>query len=84
MTLGAAASIIPYLLVYTILEQVLNGSVPTLAGSGKMLAGILLAEIVYAVLYMYGFQLSHRAAYNTLENIRRFCRKTWSVSRSGK
>ena len=84
MTLGAAASIIPYLLVYTILEQVLNGSVPTLAGSGKMLAGILLAEIVYAVFYMYGFQLSHRAAYNTLENIRCFLQKNLERKPLGK
>ena len=84
MTLGAAASIIPYLLVYTILEQVLNGSVPTLAGSGKMLAGILLAEIVYAVFYMYGFQLSHRAAYNTLENIRRFLQENLEHKPLGK
>lgn len=84
MTLGAAASIIPYLLVYTILEQVLNGLVPTLAGSGKMLAGILLAEIVYAVFYMYGFQLSHRAAYNTLENIRRFLQENLERNPLGK
>ena len=84
MTLGAAASIIPYLLVYTILEQVLNGSVPTLAGSGKMLAGILLAEIVYAVFYMYGFQLSHRAAYNTLENIRCFLQENLERKPLGK
>jgi len=84
MTLGAAASIIPYLLVYTILEQALNGSVPTLAGSGKMLAGILLAEIVYAVFYMYGFQLSHRAAYNTLENIRRFLQENLERKPLGK
>ena len=84
MTLGAAASIIPYLLVYTILEQVLNGSVPTLAGSGKMLAGILLTEIVYAVFYMYGFQLSHRAAYNTLENIRRFLQENLERKPLGK
>ena len=84
MTLGAAASIVPYLLVYTILEQVLNGSVPTLAGSGKMLAGILLAEIVYAIFYMYGFQLSHRAAYNTLENIRRFLQENLERKPLGK
>lgn len=84
MTLGAAASIIPYLLVYTILEQVLNGSVPTLAGSGKRLAGILFAEIVYAVFYMYGFQLSHRAAYNTLENIRRFLQENLERKPLGK
>ena len=84
MTLGAAASIVPYLLVYTILEQVLNGSVPTLAGSGKMLTGILLAEIVYAVFYMYGFQLSHRAAYNTLENIRRFLQENLERKPLGK
>jgi len=84
MTLGAVASIIPYLLVYTILEQVLNGSVPTLAGSGKMLAGILFAEIVYAVFYMYGFQLSHRAAYNTLENIRRFLQENLERKPLGK
>ena len=84
MTLGAAASIIPYLLVYTILEQVLNGSVPILAGSRKILAGILLAEIVYAVFYMYGFQLSHRAAYNTLENIRRFLQENLERKPLGK
>ncbi|UTY34120.1 energy-coupling factor transporter ATPase [Treponema putidum] len=84
MTIGAAASIVPYLLVYNILEQVLNGSVPTLAGSGKMLASILLAQIVYAVFYMYGFQLSHRAAYNTLENIRRFLQENLERKPLGK
>ncbi|MGP1576922.1 MAG: ABC transporter ATP-binding protein/permease [Treponema sp.] len=84
MTLGAAASIVPYLLVYTILEQVLTGSVPTLAGNGKMLAGILFAQVVYAVLYMYGFQLSHRAAYNTLENIRRFLQENLERKPLGK
>ena len=72
MFIAAAASIVPYLFVYTIIEQVLNGSVPTLVGSGKLLAGILLVELTYAVLYLYGLQLSHRAAYNTLENIRCF------------
>ena len=72
MAIASIASIAPYLFVYSILNGLLSGAPPTLEGSAKTLALILFCELAYSILYIYGLQLSHRAAFNTLENIRCF------------
>jgi len=72
MAIASIASIAPYLFVYSILNGLLSGAPPTLEGSAKTLALILLCELAYSILYVYGLQLSHRAAFSTLENIRCF------------
>lgn len=70
MAAGALCQVLPYLIVYSLIDAVVQGRGLTLQGSLLPLAGILSCLIIYAVLYMYGLQLSHRAAYRTLENIR--------------
>ena len=70
MTLGAICQVLPYLIVYQLIDAVVQGRDLTLQGSVVPLAGILACLVLYAVLYMFGLQLSHRAAYRTLENIR--------------
>ncbi len=70
MTLGAVCSVIPYLIIYQFIEAAIGGRAVTLSGSAMPLAAILACLVLHAVLYMSGLQLSHRAAFRTLENIR--------------
>ncbi|MBP3856814.1 MAG: ABC transporter ATP-binding protein [Ruminiclostridium sp.] len=70
MMIGAAASVVPYALVSGIVNKVVHGEPVTLEGSVWVIAGVLIAEIVYAVFYMQGLRVSHHAAFGTLENIR--------------
>lgn len=70
LTLGALASVLPFYGIYQLLRALLAGEGISLSGTLPMLGGILLCECLYAVLYTVGLQLSHEAAYHTLENIR--------------
>ena len=70
MLLGTVASVIPYLLVYRLITALLAGAPPTLSASVPLILAVLGCEILYASTYTYGLQLSHRAAFRTLENIR--------------
>lgn len=70
LTLGAICQVAPFLFSYQLIDAVVQGQSITLQTSVVPLVGILLSLVLYAVLYMFGLQLSHRAAYRTLENIR--------------
>ncbi|MBQ9007215.1 MAG: ATP-binding cassette domain-containing protein [Atopobiaceae bacterium] len=70
MTLGAVCQVLPYVIAYRLIDAVVQGGSLTLQGCLPALAAILGCLTLYAVLYVYGLQLSHRAAYRTLENIR--------------
>lgn len=70
MLLGTIARVAPYLMIYRLIQPLLEGTLPTLRVSLPLIFGVLGCEIVYASLYTYGLQLSHRAAFRTLENIR--------------
>ena len=70
MILGAAASVTPYGIVSILANRLLTGESVTLQNSMPLIGGILLCEILYAVLYMQGLKVSHHAAFGTLENIR--------------
>ncbi len=70
MTLGALCSVIPYGLVYHFIDTAIAGQSLTLEGCAPVLGVMLVCLVLYAVLYMAGLQLSHRAAFRTLENIR--------------
>lgn len=72
MIIGAVASVLPYFLIYQCIELLLKGIIPTFSWAGKIVALVFVFEILYAVLYIYGLQISHRAAFSTLENIRCF------------
>ena len=70
MLLGTIASVIPYLLIYRLISALLTGTPLTLRASVPLILAVLGCEILYASTYTYGLQLSHRAAFRTLENIR--------------
>ena len=70
MTVAALLSVVPYLVVWRLIDQVVAGDVPTLAQAAVPIGVILACLVLNAVLYMSGLQLSHRAAFKTLENIR--------------
>jgi energy-coupling factor transport system ATP-binding protein len=68
MLLGAASSVIPYLSVYRLIDQLVQRQ--PLSGIAAAIAVVLLGELGYAVFYSLGLKYSHKAAYGTLENIR--------------
>jgi len=70
MILGAVCSTIPYLNVYSLIDRLLRGEPMSLAASLPAIGSVLLFGILYAITYTVGLQLSHRAAYHTLENLR--------------
>jgi energy-coupling factor transport system ATP-binding protein len=70
MILGAFFGAVPYAGIYDILTRFLNGDTLTLNNTLIDIGLILGSGILYAVAYTFGLQLSHRAAYHTLENIR--------------
>lgn len=70
MMIGAAASVVPYGLVGSLVRKVLSSGNITLEGALPVIGGMLLCEGLYAVFYMLGLRVSHHAAFATLENIR--------------
>ena len=70
MTLGAIFQVLPFLIVYWLISRALAGSPPTVQEAALPLVGILVCLVLYAILYIYGLQLSHRSAFGTLENLR--------------
>jgi energy-coupling factor transport system ATP-binding protein len=70
MIAGAFFSAVPYLGIYSLLNKLFGGEMITLSGSVREIAIVLLSGILYTLTYTSGLQLSHRAAYHTLENIR--------------
>ena len=70
MIAGAFCSAVPYLGIYSLLDKLFGGENITLAGSVSEIGIVLISGILYALTYTSGLQLSHRAAYHTLENIR--------------
>ena len=70
MFIALIASMIPYLLIYRIVEPLLGGEVLSTGYFTGPIAGIAVCELAFALLYVKGLDLSHIAAYNTLKNIR--------------
>lgn len=50
--------------------KVIDGKPVTLAGSVYPIAAVIVCQILYAFFYIGGLQVSHRAAFHTLENLR--------------
>jgi len=63
-------SVLPFIAVYGLIDKAVSGAQITLKGSLATIVFVFLCETIYAVFYSLGLQLSHRAAYGTLENIR--------------
>ncbi len=71
MTIGAMASIVPYVGIGELIRRVIEAKSVTLDNSLTIVAGVVIAEVIYAIFYMLGLIVSHHAAYGTLENIRK-------------
>ena len=70
MLAAITSSIMPYLLVYGLIDSLISG-IPITFDQGVFVVGaVALFELLYAILYIWGLSLSHKAAYHTLENIR--------------
>ena len=72
MVVGALASVVPYLLIYGLIDAALSGGTVTLAAAAPAVAAIAVCEVVHAASYTVGLVLSHKAAFSTLENLRKF------------
>lgn len=70
MLVGVAMSVLPFLFVYQLIAPLLGYGKIDAAGIGMRVGAIALCEILYAVFYVHGLELSHESAYHTLENIR--------------
>ncbi len=70
MIFGAICSAAPYIGIYNLLSNLLSNKTITVEQSLPVVGMILAFGVLKALTYTYGLQLSHRAAYHTLENIR--------------
>ncbi|MDO4554364.1 MAG: ABC transporter ATP-binding protein [Lachnospiraceae bacterium] len=70
MVAGVIASVIPYFLLYQIINRIVTGDAMTSQYLIARVAMIAICGIGYAVLYGRGLELSHISAYHTLRNIR--------------
>ena len=70
MIIGALCNAAQYWGIYDILNRFLSHEAVTLENSLLAIGSVLLFGLLYAFTYTVGLQLSHRAAYHTLENIR--------------
>lgn len=70
MLLGVAASVIPFAFIYQLITPLMGyGNITTVGILWRIIA-IAVCEVLYALLYVRGLALSHKAAYHTLKNIR--------------
>jgi len=69
-TLGIVANVIPYFLLYQIIEPLTQHQIPDFKFVCTRAGWILCCEIFYALAYSSGLMFSHVSAYNTLKNIR--------------
>ena len=63
-------NVLPFLFIYQLIRPLLLGGSLELGYAAWRVAAIAVCGILYAVLYVKGLSLSHRAAYNTLKNLR--------------
>ncbi|SEQ37930.1 energy-coupling factor transport system ATP-binding protein [Treponema bryantii] len=70
MVLGVLASIVPYLMIYKITDGLLNSVSFNLKTIAIILSGILGGGLLHIFLYTQGLSLSHKAAFNTLKELR--------------
>ena len=72
MIIGAIASITPYLFIYDLISSALVGKNVTFLSAVPAVIAVALCELVHAVSYTAGLVLSHKAAFETLENLKKF------------
>ena len=72
MLLGVVMSVLPYFFICRLIAPPLTGEMADPGQSLLWAAAIALCGVLYALLYVKGLSLSHRAAYSTLRNLRVF------------
>lgn len=70
MLIGIVMNVLPFLFLYQLIRPLLTGAPVGIGYMAWRVAAIALCGILYAVLYVKGLSLSHKAAYNTLKNLR--------------
>ena len=72
LTAGVLFSMVPYILVYQLIEPLLNKE--SISPSYVLIRVLLffLCILAYKVLYCFGLKFSHEGAFNTLKNIRTY------------
>ena len=72
LTVGVLFSMVPYILVYQLLEPLLNKESISAPYVLVRVLMFFLCILAYKVLYCYGLKFSHEGAFNTLKNIRTY------------
>jgi ATP-binding cassette subfamily B protein len=70
MFTGLVAGVVPFFLAYQILRPFLMGEPVAFDAAAAIIAAIAVCGVLYALLYLKGLDLSHKAAFNTLKNLR--------------
>lgn len=68
--LSVLCGVLPFVLAYQIIEPLVNGSTVTTELVTSRAAGVLLCLVAQALLYGWGLNVSHNAAYGTLLRLR--------------
>ena len=72
LTAGVLLSMVPYILVYQLIEPLLNKESISAPYVLVRVLMFFLCILAYKVLYCYGLKFSHEGAFNTLKNIRTY------------
>ncbi len=72
MTAGVLLSMVPYILVYQLIEPLLSHKTISAQYVVVRVALFFLCVLAYRILYCYGLRFSHEGAFNTLRNIRAY------------
>lgn len=70
MLMGIASSVMPFFLLHQLIVALLGYDEMVMEDVVLRVGAMIICEISYAVFYVYGLKLSHKAAYHTLKNIR--------------
>ena len=70
LVLGVAVNVVPFVIAWQLITPFLGYGAIDAAGMIWRVLAIAVCGIGYALLYVKGLDLSHRAAYHTLQNIR--------------
>ncbi len=70
MLTGLVCNVIPYFFIYQLIRPLILREPVSVPGILIRVAAIAACGILYAVLYLQGLDLSHKAAYHTLRNLR--------------
>lgn len=70
MFIGLIFNVLPFYLIFQMIRPLIMGEGLALSSALLLTGGIALCLVLHAYLYMYGLELSHISAFNTLKNLR--------------